>query len=85
MSSAIATEISVLIIAGLFWLDSNPRARTSWALWVPTIWNSIACSRSVAQWLDTPAFDTPDQVAGGEPDRPGGVRCLIGDWARHSC
>jgi hypothetical protein len=67
MSPAIATVIYVSIILGLFWLDRNQRARTSWALWVPVIWISIACSRSVAQWLDTPGFDTPDQVLDGNP------------------
>jgi exopolysaccharide production protein ExoQ len=53
MSSAIATVAYIVLVLGLFWLDRNPKVRTSSALWIPVVWLLLASSRSVAQWLTT--------------------------------
>ena len=37
-------------ILGLFWLDRDPRSRTSGALWIPSIWFLLACSRPLSAW-----------------------------------
>jgi len=51
MGALIATTVCILGILGLFWLDRDPQARTSKALWLPVVWLSIACSRMISQWL----------------------------------
>jgi len=68
MSSGIATCACIIGIAGLFWLDRARKAHTSFALWLPTIWMLISCSRPVGVWLGmgTPT-DTASQVADGSP------------------
>lgn len=48
---AVGTLVFVLWIAGLFFLDRDPRERTSKALWLPVVWTMIICSRSITQWL----------------------------------
>ena len=66
--SNIATAIYVLLILGLFWLDRDPKARTSSALWIPVIWLSLAGSRSVAEWLRLgPQMVGTDQYLEGNP------------------
>jgi len=68
MPPAIATVLCTLVIVGLFWLDRDQKARTSMALWIPVMWLSIVCSRSMGQWLQigTP-IDSADQVMDGSP------------------
>jgi O-antigen ligase len=68
MSPTIATVVYAVGILGLFWLDRDKKARTSPALWIPVIWLAIACSRSVAQWLQmgTPV-ESASQVLEGSP------------------
>jgi exopolysaccharide production protein ExoQ len=71
MSPQIATIICSFFILGLFMLDRDPRARTSKALWIPTIWISIAASRFVSQWtvmIGHPP-DTQQQIEGNPLDR----------------
>jgi exopolysaccharide production protein ExoQ len=68
MPPGIATTVYALLILGLFWLDRDRKVRTSGALWIPVIWVSIACSRSVAQWLLLSApLESPDQLLEGNP------------------
>jgi exopolysaccharide production protein ExoQ len=68
MTAQLATFAYVLLIAGLFWLDWDRKARTSIALWIPFLWLAIAGSRPVSQWLESgPSFDSPDQVLDGSP------------------
>ena len=67
MSPAIATVVYSLLIVGLFWLDRDKKARTSVGLWIPVVWFSLACSRSVGQWLQVNSIDSPDQVLEGSP------------------
>ena len=68
MSPGIATVVYALLILGLFWLDRDPKARTSAALWIPTIWLLLASSRSVSQWLQMGSrMDSPGQLTDGSP------------------
>src|ERR1039458_1494892 len=62
MPPAIATLIFVAGIVGLFWLDRDPEAPPSPALWIPTVWLLFAGSRSPAAWLNAgPAITSADQ------------------------
>lgn len=54
----VATLLVVAGIAGLFWLDRDPKTRTSPALWLPFIWLSIAGSRPVSSWLQIDSSTT---------------------------
>ncbi len=51
MNSLLASAICCCGIAGLFWLDRDPRLRPSRALWLPTFWLAIVGSRAVSEWL----------------------------------
>lgn len=51
MKQLIATIIYVAGIAGLFYLDREPKARTSKVLWIPLVWLLIIGSRPVSFWL----------------------------------
>src|SRR5215469_13289670 len=46
-----AAVICVVGIVGVFWLDRAPEAQISKALWIPTTWLMIMCSRPVSMWL----------------------------------
>lgn len=68
MPPSIATALCVAGILGLFWLAREPKASTSWALWIPVIWLGIACSRSVTDWLNmSTGTMTASQVLEGNP------------------
>ncbi len=67
MPSAVASLVCAFLIGGLFWLNRDPKVRTSVALWIPVIWVSLACSRSVAQWLKVGPADTTDAALEGSP------------------
>src|SRR5271166_3600399 len=68
MPPQVAAAIYVFVILGLFWLDREKGARPSRALWIPVIWLSLACSRSVAQWLQLgQPIDSADQLLEGSP------------------
>ena len=68
MSPNIATVFYILVILGLFWLDRDKNSRTSPGLWISVAWVSIACTRSVTQWLgmDTP-IESSSQILEGSP------------------
>jgi exopolysaccharide production protein ExoQ len=70
LTESIGPTVYYLIVLGLFWLDREPKDRTSAALWVPIVWMWIACSRSVADWLEmkTPT-DTGAVLEGNPVDR----------------
>lgn len=51
MSPDIAILVCIAVIAGLFWLNRDPKERTSKALWIPVIWVAIASSRMASEWL----------------------------------
>jgi exopolysaccharide production protein ExoQ len=49
--SSVATLFFLISILGLFWLDHDPAVHASKALWIPTVWLLINCSRPVSMWL----------------------------------
>ncbi len=73
MPPTVASLIFTLLIALLFWLERDRRVSTSPALWIPTVWLLLACSRSVAEWLQignpVSASNSSDQqnVMEGDP------------------
>ena len=68
MIKLIATVVFVAGILGIFYLDRDPKARTSKALWIPVIWLLINGSRSVSTWLNiSPAISQAEQYAEGNP------------------
>ena len=52
MNPQAATVAFAIGILALFVLDRDPKARTTFALWIPIVWLSIGGSRVVSQWLD---------------------------------
>lgn len=67
MPPSIAAVAYTFLILLLFYLDRSRQDRPSLALWIPTIWLLLACSRSVGQWLTLNPIDTADQVLEGSP------------------
>jgi exopolysaccharide production protein ExoQ len=51
--AGIAALAFAIGISGLFFLDRDPKARTSKALWIAILWLCIAGSRNVGQWIGT--------------------------------
>jgi O-antigen ligase len=52
----------------MFWLDRDPRAQTSRALWLPVIWLSLAGSRSASEWLySAPPATSTEAYLEGDP------------------
>lgn len=49
--SLIATIVTVAFILLLFRMDREEDARVSWALWIPTLWYGVICSRPVSFWI----------------------------------
>jgi exopolysaccharide production protein ExoQ len=67
MPPPVATVVCILLILGLFWLDRDPKARTSAALWISTVWLLLASSRSVSQWLGIGSPLGSEQLLEGNP------------------
>jgi exopolysaccharide production protein ExoQ len=67
MSPSLATGVFVFGILGLFVLDREPKARTSWALWLPIMWLLIAGSRHVSTWLGIGPAMSQGQYLEGSP------------------
>jgi O-antigen ligase len=68
MPALVATVIYALLIAGLFWMDRDRKARVSAALWIPVVWVFLAGSRLVSEWLNPGlSLDNPDQYLEGSP------------------
>lgn len=67
MPPPIAAAICTVGILGLFWLDRDAQARTSFALWIPVTWLAIACSRPAATWLGLAPVESAEQVMEGSP------------------
>jgi exopolysaccharide production protein ExoQ len=67
MNPSLALLIFTIVIAGLFFLDRDPSARPSSAMWLPVIWLWICGSRSISSWLDSsPVADSPiDELLAG--------------------
>lgn len=84
MSPPIATAAFILLIAGLFALDRDRRARTSKGLWLAVVWLLIYGSRPVSQWLSVVGFagttvriDSPEQYLEGSPVDRYVYTCLL--------
>lgn len=74
MNAQLASLAFALGIWGLFILDRDRKARTSFALWIPVVWLFIAGSRTVSVWLDSTGladteiwYSRPDQYLEGSP------------------
>lgn len=67
MSPLAATFVWVTGILGLFILDRDSRVRTSWALWVPTLWLLLSGSRPVSAWLGMAPTMSAEQYVEGSP------------------
>lgn len=68
MPPLVATIICLLGIGGLFWLDRDRKTKASPALWIPFIWMSIVCTRSVSDWVNrSTAVATARDVMEGSP------------------
>ncbi len=72
MPSSMAAAAYVALILGLFWLDRDPKSKTSFALWLPVIWFILAGSRSVGQWMGSLGLggisgDAPVALSEGSP------------------
>src|SRR6516162_2873244 len=64
----VATVLCIVGIAGLFWLDRDPEASVSKALWIPTAYLLIICSRPVSTWLGlSPSGNQGDVYLEGSP------------------
>jgi len=61
-----AIAVSILIL-GFMWLDRDVKDGTSWALWIPVVWLSLAGSRSVSQWMQLGPPVSADQILEGSP------------------
>src|SRR5437588_11335369 len=55
MPPSIATIVFALGIIGLFVLNRDRTARTSFALWLAVVWLCIGGSRMVSNWLQPPS------------------------------
>jgi exopolysaccharide production protein ExoQ len=63
----IATLITLLFVAYLFWTDIQKRPERSIS-WLPLVWMFIAGSRWVSSWLDmSPPFGSVDVLEEGSP------------------
>jgi multisubunit Na+/H+ antiporter MnhG subunit len=64
----IAAFLFLIGIVGLFRLDRDPDAQTSKALWIPTAWLMIMCSRPTSMWLGmSPSGGTANIYVEGSP------------------
>ena len=72
MPPAVASIACVVGIIGLFWLDREPKVRTSRALWLAVLWLGFASSRSPAQWLGmgNGEYSVAEVMEGNPTDRP---------------
>lgn len=71
MSFELATVAYSAGIIGLYWLGRDTTHRSSRAVWIAVAWFSLACSRSVSQWLqpNSPTISTEIYLEGNSLDR----------------
>jgi len=68
MTPQIASAAYVALILALFWFDRDHKVRTSWALWIPTIWLLINGSRAVSEWFDPVHTGDAESLEGSPVD-----------------
>jgi exopolysaccharide production protein ExoQ len=69
MGRLIGPVICALVIWQLFRLNREKDVRTSIALWIPTFWLFIACSRNVSEWLHFSSGGSDRYLEGNPLDR----------------
>lgn len=67
MVGLIAIILWACVTLWLFWLNREPTARTSKALWIPTMWLFIATSRNASDWLQSSSAGISDSYLEGSP------------------
>jgi exopolysaccharide production protein ExoQ len=67
MNPQIATVVYLIFILVLFWFDRE-RKKTSWVLWIPTLWLLITGSRPVSLWLAPHSHADPTSLEGSPID-----------------
>jgi exopolysaccharide production protein ExoQ len=67
MPPIVASAICWSVVFALFWLDREPGHRASPALWIAVTWFLLACSRSLARWLNLSGGSVADQMMDGSP------------------
>lgn len=67
MARLIVLIIWAFVTLGLFWLNREPKVRTSKALWIPTMWLFIAASRNASDWLQSSSAGINDAYLEGSP------------------
>lgn len=68
MQPSIAALLFTIGIGGLFYLERDKKSRTSWELWIPTLWLFFCFSRSASQWLGmTPPSNLANSYIEGNP------------------
>src|SRR5579862_5464228 len=72
MPANLALFLWIIGLIGLFWLDRDPTAKASKALWIPVAWLTLGASRMPSQWLAAFGFGgdskvSPEQLLEGSP------------------
>src|ERR1700723_3330581 len=67
MPPIVASAICWSVVFALFWLDRELGHRASPALWIAVTWFLLACSRSLARWLNLSGGSVADQMMDGSP------------------
>ena len=67
MTPSLATILYILGILALFLFDQKKGVRTSWTLWLPTIWLFISGSRHVSDWLNMGPVRSQQEYLEGSP------------------
>ena len=67
MNPLTATIVFIAGMIGLLVLDRDPKARTSFALWIPMVWLCIGGSRVASAWFYPSAADPNNPYLEGNP------------------
>jgi O-antigen ligase len=63
----VGTVFYIIGILWLFFVDRERQSRTSWAIWISTVWVLLGASRMVSQWLDMGPVYSANQYLDGSP------------------
>ncbi len=78
MTQLLGTIACLAGIAWLFYLDREPDAKPSPALWIPTLWLFVSGSRSITEWLALrPVVTLAQQYSESSPIDAVFYACLI--------
>jgi exopolysaccharide production protein ExoQ len=62
-----ATAVCCLAIIGLFWLERDPKSRTSPALWLAVVWIALGASRGISSWTGSVQVVSAETYLEGSP------------------